>query len=150
MLTHRHIETAAGLMQVFAFGPDPVASHLRTLQMPMSGIALISSRSSPMSTMKQSMFVILILLCALVPATTPSAAQTVTGTVSGTIVDPSGAVISGATVTLLNERTGDARKAITSDEGRFVFSAVQPEIYTLKVTMQGFESLEQKRIVLSA
>jgi len=100
--------------------------------------------------MKQSLFTILVLLCALVLASTPTAAQTVTGTVSGTIVDASGAVVAGAAVTLLNERTGDARKAATSGEGRFVFSAVQPEVYTLKVTMQGFETLEQKSIVLSA
>jgi len=100
--------------------------------------------------MKQSLLTILVLLCALVLASTLTAAQTVTGTISGTIVDSSGAVIAGAVVTLLNERTGDTRKTAANDEGRFVFSAVQPEIYTVKVTVQGFESLEQKSIVLSA
>ena len=103
-----------------------------------------------MSTMKQSLLMIFVLLGALVVASAPAVAQTVTGTVSGAIVDSSGAVISGAAVTLLDERTGDTRKAATNSEGRFVFSAVQPEIYTIKVTVQGFESLEQKSIVLSA
>ncbi len=89
------------------------------------------------------------LLCALL-ASALAAAQTVTGTVSGTAIDSSGAVMAGATVTLINERTGDVRKLTTNEDGRFIFSAVQPGPYAIKVAAQGFQTLEQKGIVLSA
>src|SRR2546428_12853451 len=63
--------------------------------------------------------------------------QTVTGTISGTVVDASGSVIVGATVTLVNERTGDIRSLLSNDEGAFSFSAVQPGVYTVKVGLPG-------------
>ena len=83
-------------------------------------------------------------------ANVSSTAQTITGTVSGTVTDSSGAVIPGAAVTLLNLQTGDARKLQTNAEGRFVFSAVQPETYTVRVEAPGFEKLERTNVVLSA
>src|SRR5262245_11073581 len=96
-----------------------------------------------------SITLLLVLFCTLF-ATAPAAAQIVTGSISGTVTDPSGAVIPGAVVTLLNQRTSDLRKITASSEGRFVFSAVQPDTYTIKVEMQGFQALEQQNIVLSA
>src|SRR2546428_711467 len=116
---------------------DSISAHSRTRI--ANKLCFDVDMEAPMSTSKQSLFAILVLLCALMLSNTPAAAQTVTGTISGTIVDPSGAVISGASVTLLDERTGDTRKATTNGEGRFVFSAVQPEVYTLRVEMQGFQ-----------
>lgn len=79
-----------------------------------------------------------------------STAQSITGTLSGTVTDSSGAVLPGAAVTLLNLQTGDARKLETNAEGRFVFSAVQPERYTVRVEAPGFEKLERTNVVLSA
>jgi hypothetical protein len=105
-----------------------------------------------MSTRKQTLLtptLILVLLCALL-ASTPAAAQSITGTISGTVTDPTGAVVPGAAVTLVNQRTGDARKLSTNGDGRFVFSAVQPDTYTIKIEQQGFEALELKSTVLSA
>lgn len=71
-------------------------------------------------------------------------AQTVTGLVSGTVTDPSGQIIVGATVTLINEATGDQRTANTETNGSFVFPAVQPGSYTIKVESKGFQALERK------
>ncbi len=103
-----------------------------------------------MSIPKPNSFILVCgLLCALL-ASGVAAAQTVTGTISGTVTDSSGAVIVGATVTLINERTGDVRKLATNEDGRFIFSAVQSEACTIKVEAQGFQTLEQKSIVLSA
>src|SRR5207244_572462 len=44
-------------------------------------------------------------------------AQSVSGSVSGTVVDQTRQVLPGATVTLLNEQTGDSRAIQTSDVG---------------------------------
>lgn len=77
-------------------------------------------------------------------------AQTVTGTVGGIVTDPNGAVIPGATVTLVSEQKGDTRTDTTNDSGRFSFQAVQPGVYSLRVEHKGFQTLEQKSVVLSA
>src|SRR5436309_13430337 len=81
---------------------------------------------------------------------TPAAAQTVTGTVSGIVTDTNGAAIPGASVTLTGEKKGDARTDTTNDSGRFSVAAVQPGSYTLMIEQKGFQTLEQKSVVLSA
>lgn len=77
-------------------------------------------------------------------------AQTVTGTISGDVVSPDGALIPGASVTLINEGTGDSRPIVTNEFGRFVFTAVQPGTYTIKVEMSGFRTFQRQGNVLTA
>ena len=77
-------------------------------------------------------------------------AQTITGSISGTVADSSGGMIPGATVTLTSEKTGQARGSATDSEGRFSFAALQPGSYALRVERQGFQTLEQRAVILSA
>src|SRR3954462_14033570 len=86
---------------------------------------------------------------AAAPAATLSAAQD-TGTVSGTVVDSSGQVVPGAAVTLINEATADARTAPSSDTGAFIFRAVPPGSYSVRVELQGFRTFEQKKNIVNA
>ncbi len=88
-------------------------------------------------------------LVGLAMVASPAAAQD-TGTVSGTVVDTSGQVVPGATVTLTNEATADARTAVSTEVGAFAFRAVAPGTYTLRVELQGFRTFEQKKNVLNA
>ena len=80
----------------------------------------------------------------------PAAAQTVTGTISGTVVDTSDNAIVGATVTIINVKTGDKRTAVTNESGGFSVPALQPDVYTIKIEQRGFRSLERQNTVLSA
>lgn len=66
------------------------------------------------------------------------AAQT-TGTMNGTISDPGGAVVPGATVTVINTATGGARTATTNSSGQFSFDALQPGSYSISVEASGFK-----------
>ena len=66
------------------------------------------------------------------------AQSTNTGTVVGTVTDPSGAVVSGATVTLTDVSTGTARSTPTNDAGHYLFVNVNPGQYNLTLAKQGF------------
>src|SRR5437660_5199973 len=77
-------------------------------------------------------------------------AQSVTGNISGSVTDPNGAVVAGASVTLVNDQTKDKRDQVTNDSGRFNFASVQPGVYTLRIGHAGFETLLRTKIVLSA
>jgi hypothetical protein len=79
-----------------------------------------------------------------------AAAQNVTGSISGSVVDDTGAVVPTAAVTLVNERTGENRKVISSEVGDFVITALQPDSYTIKIEKQGFRALERTGIIVTA
>jgi hypothetical protein len=77
-------------------------------------------------------------------------AQAVTGTIAGTVVDQQARVVPGATVTVINEATTDTRVVVSDAEGNFLITNLQPGRYTLKISLQGFRTLERTSIVLSA
>ncbi len=67
---------------------------------------------------------------------------------SGVVMDPAGAVVPGADVTLINEATGSERTLVTDDEGRFRFLQLPPGLYTVRVELPGFKTLEQRNLRL--
>jgi hypothetical protein len=67
-------------------------------------------------------------------------AQTSTSQISGTVRDASGAVVAGATVTLLNEATGITQKQTTTDGGVYAFPAIPVGTYSVKVEQSGFKT----------
>ncbi|HKP72398.1 MAG TPA: carboxypeptidase regulatory-like domain-containing protein [Pyrinomonadaceae bacterium] len=70
--------------------------------------------------------------------------------VQGTVTDPSGAVVAGATVTLVNNETSKSQTAQTSDEGFYRFSGLAPGKYTLAAEHTGFKKQELKDINVTA
>ena len=69
-------------------------------------------------------------------------AQSVSSTVAGAVVDQTRQSLPHATVTLVNELTGDLRSTETNETGAFVFAAVQPATYTVRVELSGFTTYE--------
>ena len=80
----------------------------------------------------------------------PAFGQTVTGSISGTVVDPSGAAIPGAKVTLTSEQTKVSSTATSNSAGNFVFTALMPDTYDLAITAVGFATWEENGIVLNS
>jgi hypothetical protein len=79
----------------------------------------------------------------------PSAsAQKSTGLITGTVTDPSGAAIPGATVSVVNERTGGAREAVTNEQGSFSFPELEPGMYTVTLNKAGFKKLTERNVEL--
>jgi hypothetical protein len=67
-----------------------------------------------------------------------SAQGIITGGISGTVVDPTGAVIPGASVTAVSESTGATFKTVSNAEGNVLFSDVSLGYYAVSVTASGF------------
>jgi hypothetical protein len=65
-------------------------------------------------------------------------AQVATSRLDGVVVDESGAVIPGAKITVLNERTQARTEATTNQDGLFVLPSLQPGIYTVTAEAKGF------------
>jgi len=62
--------------------------------------------------------------------------------VSGSVEDPSGAVIPGAQLTLMNHAAGQVRQSKSDGEGRFSFAGVPPGEYVLRGEAEGFKRFE--------
>lgn len=67
--------------------------------------------------------------------TAPNSASTA---VVGTTLDPTGAVLPGARITLINEATKEARTTITTEQGRFEFTSVAPGLYEVRIELAQF------------
>jgi len=74
--------------------------------------------------------------------------QTGTASIRGVVVDPSGARISGATVTITNIETRQSRKSDTDDEGRYLLQNLDRGNYTQKIEAMGFKSQVREGLVL--
>jgi hypothetical protein len=80
---------------------------------------------------------------------TPAKGIELYGRIRGTVTDPSGAVISGATVTVVNDATGISRTMLTGADGNYqAFQLPAPSTYSVKVEMKGFKSYEAHGIPL--
>ena len=66
-----------------------------------------------------------------------------TGTVEGTVVDPSGAAIPKAAITLHNPLTNYTQAALSDSDGSFRLGNVPPNSYHLAVRAPGFEAFSQ-------
>ena len=86
---------------------------------------------------------VLTMFAAAVLLTTIAQAQVDTGSIIGTITDPSGAVVSGAKVTLTNLGTGAALSTNTGGDGVYKFSPVRIGMYKLETSFQGFKTVSQ-------
>jgi len=88
-----------------------------------------------MQSLKAIGVVLLLLLPISAAAQIPTAA---TATVSGTVSDPTGAVVPGAEVELLDTATNIARSVTTDGTGHYSFVSVLPGVYRISVRMEGF------------
>jgi hypothetical protein len=66
-------------------------------------------------------------------------AQT-SGVIVGRVTDPSGAVVTGAKIELVNQNTGIKATALASNQGEYVFPIVEPGTYRLTTSASGFKT----------
>src|SRR5947209_2477876 len=76
--------------------------------------------------------------------------QGLTGQISGLVQDPSGGAMAGATVTLTNTGTLQAKDLATDTSGVFIFPQLLAGTYTIRVVAPGFKTYEEKDITLAS
>jgi len=89
-------------------------------------------------------------LAALLGLATAIAQVGGTGTIQGTVTDPSGAVVTGASVTATNVATGAETARKTSEAGVFVLPLLPAGEYTVTVKATGFQNLTQPHVIVDA
>src|SRR5438093_4856559 len=80
---------------------------------------------------------------------TPVAAQRTTGEIIGKIVDESGSVLPGVTVTLRGAGVAGAPTVVTSETGTYRFPVLPPGTYDLEYTLAGFTTLKRDAIPIT-
>ena len=83
-------------------------------------------------------------LVALFLSGTVAMAQLESGQISGNVVDQSGAVVSGATITVKNIGTNAERTTTSSQSGTFVVTGLPPALYQVTVTSAAFKPYTAK------
>src|SRR6266480_5953338 len=84
-------------------------------------------------------FHVLAIVFSLITALARMGAQTTTGSIVGTVSDPSGAVISGANITVNNMDTGIAVKAASDSTGNYVVTPLSVGRYSVTAEAAGFK-----------
>src|SRR5215472_18188864 len=75
-------------------------------------------------------------------------AQT-TGSIQGTVTDSTGAVVDGATITVLNLATNASRTATSNASGFYSIPNLVPAPYSIKFEKQGFTAVDIKSVTLT-
>jgi hypothetical protein len=70
-----------------------------------------------------------------------------TGSIVGTVMDPSGAVVSGARVTITNTGTGQVVNLVTNASGVYNSGALAPGDYKVQISSKGFKGFSQVTVV---
>ena len=93
----------------------------------------------------------LLLATMLVAFALPGRAQGV-GEIRGTVLDASGGVLPGATVTLTNSQgaVGGNQETVSDNRGAFDFVRLVPGTYSVRAQLAGFQTVTQGNIVVNA
>ena len=99
-----------------------------------------------MSTKVSNLLCLTILLLAASGAS--ARAQDVSASITGFVRDSAGAVVAGATVTVVNGATGEQRVVTTDDSGQYTIAQLPIGTYTLTVEQTGFKKHVRNTIEL--
>jgi hypothetical protein len=106
------------------------------------------SISKEWSAMVRAVLIAVLSLALAAPVFAQS--QATTGSIEGTIVDISGGVLPGVTITITNTDTGAERSVVTNENGLYRALLLSLGSYRLVAELPGFKKFQQVGILLSA
>src|ERR1700761_3261218 len=77
-------------------------------------------------------------------------AQTFRGAINGSVTDPSGAVLTSASVVATDNATGITYNTVTTTDGEFSFQDLPVGTYSVTITAPGFEKLTEANVNVTA
>ncbi len=92
----------------------------------------------PVSRARKHLLLFSVLLGAILALPIVVNAQLTTADVVGTVTDATGAVVSNANVTLINQRTNETRNTQSNGGGQYAFTLLLPGNYSVRIEAQGF------------
>jgi outer membrane receptor protein involved in Fe transport len=107
-----------------------------------------SGENQMQSNLRLNKLQLVVLLAVLFAAAFGMAQGITTGSISGTVLDPSSAVVVGATVTAQNTATGGTLTTLTNDTGYFTFRSVPPGTYRVTIAGTGFRTVEVQQVTV--
>ncbi len=102
-----------------------------------------------MSSLQGSLKAQFLLLLCLFYLAMPVFAQETTGSIVGVVKDASGSVITGASVTLVNEETDIQSVTNTDESGAYQFPLLRAGRYRMMVDAPGFQKLQRDGIIVN-
>jgi hypothetical protein len=93
--------------------------------------------------------VLILGLAVCAAATIPAEAQLLYGGLVGNVVDAQGAVVPGASVTIVNTDTNLKRETTTDAQGGYSFTNIQAGPYDVRVVLTGFKEAVRARVPVS-
>jgi Carboxypeptidase regulatory-like domain len=86
-------------------------------------------------------------ICFTIPSVAHAQATISTGGIQGTILDPKGATVPAAKVTIISKATGQQATPTVSDNGEYNAGSLTPGEYSVRVEAAGFKTVEKKMVV---
>jgi hypothetical protein len=92
--------------------------------------------------MRRFFFTWILILC----AANVLHAQAGRGSISGLVTDPTGAIVPGTKITLVDQATGTTQHSVTTAAGLYSFVSLNPGVYKVTASMTGFESVALNKV----
>ena len=105
----------------------------------------MNSGNAMVKTVRNVLSVCVLFLC----AGSVAFGQAGRGSISGLVSDPSGAIVSGANVTALNQATGVMLHTVTNEAGLYSFVSLTPGVYVVTASQKGFESVARNNVTVT-
>jgi hypothetical protein len=90
----------------------------------------------------------LIMSLGLLMLSLPAFSQLNSGSIAGGITDQTGAVIVGATVTVIDVERGVSRPLITDSAGQYTAPSLTPGEYTIRADAPGFQTVQRAKVIV--
>src|SRR5258708_26876834 len=103
----------------------------------------MSNFSSSRPNTRFSLLTLIGMLLMLSPILVSAQTTLSTGSIVGTVTDPSGAVVDGAKVVIINTGTNQTVALTSNSAGAFSTGPLDPGSYKVQVSAKGFSTLSQ-------
>ena len=101
------------------------------------------------TTLRKSFLVWVLAALAALSIAAPAGAQSATGSIEGSIVDQTGAVMPGVTVTAVQSTTGLTRTTVSDENGLFRLLLLPVGVYDVTADLSGFNSRKLPELIVN-